>query len=69
MRLDISGSAEVKLLRPPQEDMTMSIESKHVDPSIPEALAELLRLVTSMHTIRTYSFHNLKGRHNHTVIG
>jgi hypothetical protein len=61
LRLDISGSAEVKLLRPPQEDLTCSIEGSQVEPSIPEALSELLRLVTASQTVRCFSFHNLKG--------
>lgn len=39
----------------------MSVDSRRTEPDIPDALAELLRTIMSATTIRTYSFHSLKG--------
>ncbi|KAF2488291.1 hypothetical protein BU16DRAFT_587070 [Lophium mytilinum] len=63
LRLQTSGSAEIIILRNPQEDMSAAIDAKHCEPDIPDELAELLRTVATASTLRTYSFHNLKDLH------
>ncbi|KAF2815907.1 uncharacterized protein BDZ99DRAFT_406306 [Mytilinidion resinicola] len=63
LRLQTSGSAEIIILRNPQEDMSAAIDAKHCEPDIPDELAELLRTIATASTLRTYSFHNLADLH------
>ncbi|OCK74669.1 hypothetical protein K432DRAFT_409670 [Lepidopterella palustris CBS 459.81] len=63
IRLQTSGSAEISVLRNPQEDMGIAIDVKRTEPDIPDELAELLRTVTFASTLRSYLFHNLKDLH------
>lgn len=63
LRLQTSGSAEITILRNPQEDMNIAVDAKRTEQDIPEALAELLRTLTTASTLRTYSFHSLKDLH------
>jgi hypothetical protein len=43
--------------------MNIAVDAKRTEQDIPEALAELLRTLTTASTLRTYSFHNLKDLH------
>ncbi|KAH9828490.1 hypothetical protein Tdes44962_MAKER02409 [Teratosphaeria destructans] len=46
----------VQMLRLPQEDLTMSIDTRQCPQHVVDGLAELLRLVQEHQTIRTYAF-------------
>ena len=52
------------MLRTPQQDMAFAIDATNSEPDIPDALAELLRLVTSASTLRTLTFYSLKDLHD-----
>ncbi|KAF2205500.1 hypothetical protein GQ43DRAFT_477294 [Delitschia confertaspora ATCC 74209] len=64
IRLPTDGMPEVTMLRPAQRDMALAIDASKSEPHIPEALAELLRLVTSASTLRTLTFHTNKDLHS-----
>lgn len=51
------------MLRTPQQDMSFAIDATNNDRDIPDALAELLRLVTTTSTLRTLSFHSNRDLH------
>lgn len=43
--------------------MSIAVDVNRTEQDIPEALAALLRTLTTASTLRTYSFHNLKDLH------
>ncbi|GIZ42911.1 hypothetical protein CKM354_000615900 [Cercospora kikuchii] len=49
-------SPSVQILREPQEDMTMSIDTRHSHPTVANGIAELLKLAREQPTIRTFTF-------------
>lgn len=63
LRLDVTSSNELKVLRQRQQDMTVSILESQVSKELPHELAELLSAIAKGETIRTYKFPNLKDLH------
>ncbi|TVY47003.1 hypothetical protein LOCC1_G003136, partial [Lachnellula occidentalis] len=62
-RLDVKISKELKLLRQPQEDMTISVTESQVSRELPHELVELLGLVEKSPSTRTYLFPGLQELH------
>ncbi|KAF2644426.1 hypothetical protein P280DRAFT_392036 [Massarina eburnea CBS 473.64] len=63
VRLPNDGAAELALLRDPQQDMAIAIDSSRSDKNIPDALATMLRTLTSATTIRRLTFNSFKDLH------
>lgn len=63
LRLDVKISKELKVLRLPQEDMTLSVVESQVSRELPHELAELLRTVEQSQSSRTYLFPSLRELH------
>ncbi|KAF2186490.1 hypothetical protein K469DRAFT_139297 [Zopfia rhizophila CBS 207.26] len=63
VRLPINGAAELTILRNPQQDMALAVDAGRTDKDVPEALAELLRTLTSASTLRTLTFHSFRDLH------
>ncbi|TVY13633.1 hypothetical protein LARI1_G008412 [Lachnellula arida] len=63
LRLDVKVSKELKLLRQPQEDMTISVTESQVSRELPHELAELLGMVEKSQSTRTYLFPGLQELH------
>lgn len=64
VRLPIDGSAELTLLREAQQDMAVAIDGSRADRDVPEALAELLKTLTTASTIRRLTFNSFKDLHD-----
>lgn len=63
LRLDVASTNELKILRQPQEDMTISILEGQTPQDLAQQLTEVLRNIRYAQTIRTYAFHNLAELH------
>ncbi|KAI9830537.1 MAG: hypothetical protein M1819_005495 [Sarea resinae] len=63
LRLNVKSPTEIKLLKPPQEDLTMVIAENQVSKQLPDALDELLKTAANSSTVRTYDFHSLRDLH------
>jgi hypothetical protein len=63
VRLDVKISKELKVLRQPQEDMTISVIESQVSRELPHELAELLGMVEKSQSTRTYLFPGLQELH------
>ncbi|UPX11997.1 uncharacterized protein EKO05_0002575 [Ascochyta rabiei] len=63
VRLPTDGAAVLTLLRNPQQDMAVAVDSSRTEKGIPEALAELLRTLTNASTIRRLAFNSFKDLH------
>jgi hypothetical protein len=63
VRLPVDGAAELTLLRNAQRDLTVAIDGSRTERDIPEALAELLRTLTTASTIRKLTFNSFKDLH------
>ncbi|KAJ4401761.1 hypothetical protein N0V91_007660 [Didymella pomorum] len=63
VRLPTDGAADLTLLRNPQQDMAVAVDSSRTDPGVPDALAELLRTLTNASTIRRLAFNSFKDLH------
>ncbi|GAB7356421.1 hypothetical protein MBLNU459_g7193t1 [Dothideomycetes sp. NU459] len=63
MRLPLSNAPTLQLLRGPQADMTVTIDTRHARPPVPEGLTELVQTVASKPTIRTFTFSSLPDLH------
>ncbi|KAF2207243.1 hypothetical protein CERZMDRAFT_51515 [Cercospora zeae-maydis SCOH1-5] len=63
LRLPPVETPSVQILRDPQEDMTMSIDTKHSHPTVASGMAELLSLVREQQTVRTFTFQTLDDLH------
>jgi hypothetical protein len=61
IRLDVGRTPELKVYRPPQEDMTISIAESEVKSDVPERLDALLQAISVSNTVRTFSFNSLEG--------
>jgi hypothetical protein len=61
IRLDVGRIPELKVYRPPQEDMTISIAESEVKSDVPERLDALLQAISVSNTVRTFSFTSLEG--------
>jgi hypothetical protein len=63
VRLPVDGAAELTLLREAQQDMAVAVDGSRTEPNVPEALAELLKTLTSASTIRRLTFNSFKDLH------
>lgn len=63
IRLDVNNSNELKVLRQPQQDMTVSISESQVPPDLSLSLASLLTTLATTQTTRTYTFPSLHSLH------
>lgn len=55
-RLPCSEVLAVEMLRQPQEDLTMAIDSRNLAQTVTDGLSELLRTIQQRPTIRTFTF-------------
>ena len=63
LRLPCVNSAAIQVLRNPQEDMGMSIDTRYSHASITDGITELHRLARSQNTIRTLTFASMEDLH------
>jgi hypothetical protein len=63
VRLPTDGAPDLTLLRNPQQDMAVAVDSNRTDKDVPDALAELLRTLTNASTIRRLAFNSFKDLH------
>ena len=63
VRLDVNNPNELKVLRQPQQDMTVSVSESQVSKELPHELTELLTTIATSETIRTYTFPSLQELH------
>ena len=63
VRLDVNNSNEVKILRQPQQDMTVSVSESQVPKELPLELTELIATIAASETTRTYKFPSLQELH------
>lgn len=63
MRLEVSNAKVLRVLRQPQQDITMSVSEAQVPKELPTNLADALQLLKANQTIRSYEFNNLKDLH------
>lgn len=64
VRLPIDGAPQLTLLRNAQQDLAVAVDGSRTEPSIPDALAELLRTLTTASTIRKLTFNSFKDLHD-----
>jgi hypothetical protein len=62
-RLNVNTLNELRVLRQPQHDMTLSISESQVSKELPPELSELLANIAKFETARTYSFPSMKELH------
>jgi hypothetical protein len=64
VRLPIDGSPELTFLRNAQQDLAIAIDGNRTDPKTPDALAELLKTLSTVSTIRKLTFNSFKDMHD-----
>ena len=64
IRLEVSNAKVLRIMRLPQNDVTMSISEAQVPKELPRNFAEALQLIKTTPTIRTLEFGGLKDLHN-----
>ncbi|OAQ70530.1 hypothetical protein VFPPC_15590 [Pochonia chlamydosporia 170] len=64
MRLEVSNAKILRVLRQPQQDITMAVSEAQVPKELPANLADALQLLKANQTIRSYEFNNLKDLHD-----
>jgi hypothetical protein len=64
VRLEVSNAKVLRLMRLPQEDMTMSVSEAQVPKELPRNFADALQMVKTSPTIRTIEFGGLKELHD-----
>ncbi|KAH8815078.1 hypothetical protein F5884DRAFT_771036 [Xylogone sp. PMI_703] len=64
LRLDVVFSNQLKILRQPQQDMSISMLMGPTRPEMPQQLADMLKTVRDTQTIRTYTFPTLTELHS-----
>ena len=52
---------EMRIYRPPQEDMTFSVAEDQVGQGICQMLGEVIKAIRAFDTVRTFGFHSLRG--------
>ena len=62
-RLPPSETPSVQILRAPQEDMTMSVDTRQSHGTVVNGIAELLKTVLEQQTIRTFTFQSHSDLH------
>ncbi|KAH6606618.1 hypothetical protein Trco_005771 [Trichoderma cornu-damae] len=63
MRLEVSNAKVLKLLRQPQQDVTIAIAESQVGKDVPRNMWDSLQLIKLNQTIRSIEFNNLKDLH------
>ncbi|KAE9991597.1 hypothetical protein EG327_011365 [Venturia inaequalis] len=63
IRLQTDGGSELVICRPPQDDLSLSLDSASKDPYIPKELNDVQRAIFMHSSIRTYSFFSLQDLH------
>ncbi|EDU43171.1 conserved hypothetical protein [Pyrenophora tritici-repentis Pt-1C-BFP] len=63
VRLPVDGSPELTLLREAQQDLSVAVDASRTEPNVPDALAELLKTLTSATTIRRLTFNSYQDLH------
>jgi hypothetical protein len=63
LRLDVTAPAVLKVLRQPQQDLTVSVLESQVSKEILGELAQLLGVIAKAETVRTYTFPAQKDLH------
>lgn len=63
LRLPVTQPTTLQILRSPQDDLTISLDTRHSPPHLPQHLSELLQTTTSKPTIRTLIFPSLPSLH------
>lgn len=56
MRLPCTDTKTVQILRQPQTDLTMSIDSRNAPHNVSDGIADVFRIAQKMPTIRTFTF-------------
>ncbi len=64
IRLPCTATPAIQILREPQEDMTMSIDTRNSPPHVSDGVTELLNTVRSSSTIRTFTFPTFDDLHS-----
>lgn len=64
IRLEVSNAKALRILRLPQNDITMSVSEAQVPKELPRNFADALQLVKTNSTIRTLEFGGLKDLHD-----
>jgi hypothetical protein len=63
LRLGVSTSTELKILRQPQQDLTISVSESQAPKEMPSEITDLLTKVARSTSIRTYTFPRLVDLH------
>jgi hypothetical protein len=63
LRLDVNSSTELKILRQPQQDMTISVSESQVSRELVREVIELLETISKSESTRTYTFPGLQELH------
>lgn len=64
IRLQTDGGPELVICRPPQDDLSLSLDSASKDPYMPKELNDVQHSIYMHSSIRTYSFFSLKDLHS-----
>ncbi|WPH01653.1 Hypothetical protein R9X50_00450300 [Acrodontium crateriforme] len=64
LRIPCSGAPAIYMLRAPQADISMSVDTRHAAPNVPDGLAELLQLSQQSPTIRSFTFASKEDLHS-----
>lgn len=64
MRLEVTNAKVMKLLRQPQQDISMSVSEAQVPKELPRNMSDALQLLKNNQTIRSIEFNNLQDLHS-----
>jgi hypothetical protein len=63
LRLQTDGQPELVICRPPQDDLSISLDAASSDPFMPKELSDVQRTLFMHSSIRTYTFFTLEDLH------
>ncbi|KAF2168525.1 hypothetical protein M409DRAFT_53188 [Zasmidium cellare ATCC 36951] len=63
LRLPVTDTPTVQILREPQEDLTMSIDTRYSPQDVANGCGQLLQIIMQQQTIRTFTFATLADLH------
>ncbi|KAK2065847.1 hypothetical protein LY76DRAFT_134965 [Colletotrichum caudatum] len=63
VRLEVQDTKSLVVMRQPQFDMTSTVADGSVDKDVPKAMADMLQMLQTSQTVRTYSFPTQKDLH------
>ncbi|KAI9796192.1 MAG: hypothetical protein M1833_006443 [Piccolia ochrophora] len=69
LRLGIGSSANIKVLRRPQSDLTISVIQNQVPEDIPDAISNLLTATQANESVRYFDFDSLQGKFQSSMTG